>query len=398
MKKQLLFVTQYLHTGGIEKSLLTVLAEMDYNKYDVDLLLFDYSGVLFKKIPSQVNILPPLFETFSTPLFQAAPELVKSGQYRLLVGKILAAALAKVSKGVGTGARWAVYRHILQKSKKHYDIAISYIDFFCNYYVTEKVNAEKKIVYNHMDYTYSQINGWPCPKLDKKSFSVSDYIITVAETSKTSLVSIFPEFSNKIHVIHNRVSPETVRSMSEEASEIQEFQYSKFFKVVTVARLVDEKGVMLALEACGILVNLGFDIKWFLVGNGPMNKELEMKSKELKIDNYFILLGERENPYPFMKYCDVYVQPSKTEAHCVAVEEALALYRPIVVTNIPSFQHQIQNEETGILVDTSAEGIAGGIKQLINSNELRTKLTSNLMNSNERNQDELGKLYRLIEA
>lgn len=130
MKKQILFVTQYLQTGGIEKSLLTLLSDINYDQYDVDLLLFDHSGVLFKLIPPQVNILPPLFETFSTPLLQSIPQLIKKGNFRLLIGKLLAAGLARLSSGVGTGIRWRVYRNILPKQKKHYDVAISYIDFF----------------------------------------------------------------------------------------------------------------------------------------------------------------------------------------------------------------------------------------------------------------------------
>lgn len=398
MKKQLLFVTQYLHTGGIEKSLLTLLSELDYNQYDVDLLLFDHSGVLFKFIPSQVNILPPLFETFSTPLLQVTPELIKTGRYRLLFGKILAASLSRLSSGVGTGARWGVYRNVLRKQSKHYDVAISYIDFFCNYYVIEKVSANRKIVYNHMDYAYSQKSGWPCPKLERKSFSKCDYIVTVAESSRKSLESYFPEFTHKMHVINNRVSSDTVLSMSKEVSVLKAIEQTNELKIVTVARLVEEKGVFFALEACKILVDQGFVICWYLIGNGPLFAELRNKINELGLEKHFILLGEQENPYPYMGLCDIYVQPSKTEAHCVAVEEAIALKRPIVVTDIPSFNYQIKSEETGIIVSPCAEGIAEGIRRLIQSTKLRDSLISNLHNYSNRHQEQLLKFYSLIEG
>jgi glycosyltransferase involved in cell wall biosynthesis len=398
VKKQLLFVTQYLHTGGIEKSLLTLLSEIDYDQYDVDLLLFDHSGVLFKMVPQQVNILPPLFETYSTPLLMAVPALIKKGRFRLLTGKVLSATLPRFSKGMGTGVRWAIYRHSLNNVKKHYDVAISYIDFFCNYFVIEKVNADKKIVYNHMDYLYSQKSGWPCPRLERKSFSKSDYIVSVAESSRESLESFFPEFSNKMRVIHNRVSTETVRKMANESSVTVEMNHHNVFKIVTVARLVEEKGVLLALGACKILIEQGFAISWFLIGNGSLREGLQTQAKALGIEKHFILLGEKANPYPYMKECDVYVQPSKTEAHCVAVEEAIALSCPIVVTDIPSFHQQIKHEESGIIVKTTPEGIAEGIGLLLNSSELREKLTSHLLNAGERNNEELGKFYQLIEG
>ncbi|ETI67565.1 glycosyltransferase [Neobacillus vireti] len=397
MKKKLLFVTQYLQTGGVEKSLLTLLSDIDYDKYEVDLLLFDHSGVLYNQVPKEVRILPPLFETFSTPLSKAIPTLLKKGRFRLLTGKFLAASLGRMSKGMGTGIRWTIYRYSLSKIKKHYDVAISYLDFFCNYYVIEKVNADKKILYNHMDYRYSQKYGWPCQKLDEKSFSKSDYIVTVAESARESLESIFPEFSNKIHVIHNRIQPKTVRSMSKKASRIKKIKQEKRFKIVTVARLVEEKGVLLALDACRMLNEQGYNIVWYLIGNGPLFSDLEKKSKELGIEKNFILLGEQENPYPFMGLGDIYVQPSKTEAHCVAVEEAIALRRPIVVTDIPSFNQQIQNEETGIIVEPNAKGIAEGIKRLIQSPELRALLTKNLHNTSDRHKEQLMKFYSLIE-
>ncbi|WP_251549881.1 glycosyltransferase [Neobacillus muris] len=398
MKKKLLFVTQYLHTGGIEKSLLTLLSHLDYRQYEVDLLLFDHSGMLYKMIPPQVNILPPLFETFSTSFFRAAPELIKSGKYNILIGKLLAAGLSKFTPGIGTGIRWEVYRRILPRQPKYYDVAISYIDFFCNYYITEKVNADRKIVYNHMDYTYSKKNGWPCPRLERKSFSSSDYIVTVAESSKKSLEQHFPEYSHKMRVIQNWVASNTVRSMAREEEINGVIRKIQKIKIVTVARLVDEKGVFFALEACKILVDHGIDLKWFLIGKGPLYRELEKRISEFSIEDHFILLGEKDNPYPYMKLCDIYVQPSKTEAHCVAVEEAMALCRPIVVTNIPAFQGQVQHMENGLIVESNPSGIAEGIKGLIESRKLRGRLTMNLKRTSGRHGEQLSKFYRLIEG
>lgn len=395
MKKKLLFVTLYLHTGGVEKSLLALLASLDYERYDVDLLLFDHHGLLLKDVPPQVNLLPPLFDTYAIPLSKAAPALLKSGRYRYLIAKVLAAMLAKFSKGVGTGLRWAVYRRTLAPLRNHYDVAVSYLDFFCNYYVTEKVEADKKIVYNHMDYASG--NGWPCEKLERRSFSKSQYIVSVAESSRQSLAAFFPEFEGKIRVIHNSVPVNHVRQMAI-GKPVEYINSNTRFKITTVARLVEEKGVFLALEACKSLVQLGYEVSWFLVGGGPLLEELKDYANKMGISQQFILLGEKENPYPYMAYCDIYVQPSKTEAHCVAIEEAMALSRPIVVTDIPSFQDQIKDEETGLLVTKNAAGVAAGVKRLIDSRALREKLTNHLLEVGERNKEELGKFYKLIEA
>jgi glycosyltransferase involved in cell wall biosynthesis len=392
-KKTLLFVTLYLHTGGVEKSLISLLTALDYTKYEVDLLLFDHSGVLFKSVPEQVNILPPLFETYSTPLKVALPQLIKNGKGHLLLGKCLAPLAAAFSKGVGTGLRWAVYRKVLSSPEKKYDVAISYLDFFSNYYVVEKVRANRKILYNHMD--YSSDVGWQTPQLDRKTFENSDYVVTVADTSKRSLVDAFPELADKVRVIHNSVSPSLIKSLSLQFNPLPPFQG---INIVTVARLVKEKGVYLALEACKQLVDQGHLVRWTVVGGGRLYEELRVQVEILGLEEAFVLVGEKENPYPYMANCDIYVQPSLTEAHCVAVEEALALCKPIVVTDIDSFREQIIHQEMGLLVEPSSIGLALGIKRMIEDSGLRKAFTQHLEQAEGRNQSELEKFYQLIEA
>lgn len=401
MKKRLLFVTQYLHTGGAEKSLLTLLSELDYDRYEVDLLLFDHSGKLFPMVPPEVNVLPPLFPSFSMPVGQAVPFLLKERRYRLLYGKLAAALVGKTGKGKNVGKRWAVYRRALPRQKTYYDAAISYLDFFCNYYVAEKVKAGRKILYNHMDYGYSERQGWPCPKMERKSFGKCDYIVTVAESARDSLTSYFPEFSRQIRVIHNRVSETAVRELAQEPLPPEAAADDASFAgitVATVARLGDEKGVRLALEACRILRDEGYPVRWNLVGAGPLADELRQRAEELELTGRFRLLGEQANPYPFMSRCDIYVQPSKTEAHCIAVEEALALFRPVVVTDIPSFRKQIEDEATGLVVPVTAEGIASGIRRLIDRPELRAELEENLRSGGDRHAGELAKFCLLLEG
>ncbi|GGE30475.1 hypothetical protein GCM10011391_06390 [Pullulanibacillus camelliae] len=395
MKKRLLFVALYLRTGGVEKSLLSLLSSLDYDTYDVDLLLFDHSGLLFQEVPEKVQILPPLFETYSTPFAAALPELVKKRHYRLLVGKLAAAIVAKLSKGVGTRGRWLIYRQLLSEPDKQYDTAISYLDFFCNYYVTEKVKAKKKIVYNHMDYLYSQKGGWPCPPLDRRCFAKSRYIVTVAESAKASLARVFPEYVEKMRVIHNTVSAQTITRL---AGQVPMEYDEQTVTVLTVARLVEEKGLFLALEACRLLVAEGYCFHWFIIGDGPLLKALEAQIAASGLQNHFILLGEKQNPYPYMRYCDIYVQPSKTEAHCVAVEEVLVLQRPIIVTDIPAFKNQIKHRETGWSVPVSAKGLAYGIKGLLGSEPLRKRLALQSRGADKRHAKEIAKFYALLEA
>jgi glycosyltransferase involved in cell wall biosynthesis len=110
------------------------------------------------------------------------------------------------------------------------------------------------------------------------------------------------------------------------------------------------------------------------------------------------LVGEKENPYPYMANCDIYVQPSLTEAHCVAVEEAMALCKPIIATDIASFQEQINQEKMGLLVDASSTGLVRGIEKMIENIDFRKSLIHHLEKAEKRNQTELKKFYQLVEV
>ena len=377
MKKKLLFMTQYLQTGGVERSLLAVLQGLDYEKYEVDLLLFDYSGGLFSQIPREVNLLPPLYETFSMPLRKAIPHLVSGRRYSLLAAKLLSALAGRMSRGVGTAARWAVYRYTLHATEKTYDTAVSYLDFFCNYYVIEKVKAKQKIVYNHMDYHYSMGQGWPAPDLDELTFRKADWVVCVSESASDSLKEYFPAITSKIKVIANQVSQADLQRQSEELIDLKE-ELSAEMTIVTVGRLVEEKGIWEAIEACKMLVNRGVSIQWYWIGDGPERGSLTERVKVERLEGAFRLLGEKINPYPYMRSATAYVQPSRTEAHCVAVEEALVLGCPVVVTDIPSFREQIRNRITGIIAEGGSAGLADAIQKLGASDDMRTSLKENL--------------------
>ncbi|MFC4620074.1 glycosyltransferase [Camelliibacillus cellulosilyticus] len=395
MKKKLLFVALYLQTGGVEKSLLSLLSTLDDERYEIDLCLFDYTGVLMDQIPKRVNLLPPIFESYATPLRQAIPILFKKRLFRLLFAKLFAAGLGVFARGFGTGARWTVYRYALKRLDKTYDVAVGYLDFFCNYYVMEKINAKKKIVYNHMDYTYGMKTGWPCPRLDRKAFRMCDAIVTVAESARASLVAFFPEAAKKIHVIHNTVSRDMIQGLARKPMVTAFKDHPAAYKVVTVARLVPEKGVWLALETCLRLKEQEMDLAWFWIGGGPLYERLTSRIKAQGLGDCFYLLGECKNPYPYMAAGDLYVQPSMTEAHCVAVEEAMALRRPIIATNIPAFQNQIRQGETGLIAEANAESLAGKIKQCLEASELRKVLSEHLSMAH-RYQHDIDKFNALI--
>ena len=169
-------------------------------------------------------------------------------------------------------------------------------------------------------------------------------------------------------------------------------------KIVTVGRLVNQKGIDNGIFVCKALIDEGYKVRWYVVGKGKDKEKLENLIKTNNLEENFILLGAKTNPYKYINLCDIYVQPSRFEGYGITVAEAKALKKPIVATDIPEFREQIIDKKTGILCKDNNE-LKYGIKLLIEDKNLRKKLIDNLKKENEEsNTLELKKLYEIIEG
>jgi len=168
------------------------------------------------------------------------------------------------------------------------------------------------------------------------------------------------------------------------------------FKILTVARLSHAKGIDNAIRALKLLKDRGYhNIAWYVVGYGGDEAMIRKLIEENELKDSFILLGKHINPYPFMKACDLYVQPSRYEGKAVTVREAQILAKPILITNYPTAPSQIDNGVDGLICEKSIEGIADGIEILYKNEELRIKLSKYCRITNYENNTELEKLYEL---
>ena len=214
----------------------------------------------------------------------------------------------------------------------------------------------------------------------------------MSEECANVLKQRFSIYNDKIGVIHNIVSPSTINKMSQEKVDLER----KGVKLVSVGRLSHEKGFDLAIEACKNLVGDGYEIKWYIIGEGEGRGKLEKMIEENHLQDHFLLLGLKENPYPYIREADIYVQPSRFEGKSIAIDEAKILHKPIMVTNFSTAKDQIKNEENGLIIDMDAHSLSEGIKKLIHNEELRNKLIKNLSDEELGTESEIKKLYTLF--
>ncbi|KIV75317.1 Capsular polysaccharide biosynthsis protein [Bacillus mycoides] len=392
MKKDVLFVINNLNCGGAEKSLISLLNTMDYSRYNVDLFLFKHEGLFLNKIPKQVNVLeePSEYQLFDMPIKAAIMKCLRQGRLDIALSRVCAGYIFKSEKNKARCEQrvWRYLSKSLQNISKKYDVAIGYLEKNPVYFCVDKVNANKKIGFIHTDYDKLGMD----PNIDMGYFRSLDHIVTVSEECANVLKQRFSIYNDKIGVIHNIVSPSTINKMSQEKVDLER----KGVKLVSVGRLSHEKGFDLAIEACKNLVGDGYEIKWYIIGEGEGRGKLEKMIEENQLQDHFLLLGLKENPYPYIREADIYVQPSRFEGKSIAIDEAKILHKPIVLTNFSTAKDQIKNEENGLIIDMDAHSLSEGIKKLIHNEELRNKLIKNLSDEELGTESEIKKLYTLF--
>ena len=365
--KRILIIMFSLSNGGAERSLLNLLSIMDEKRYQVDLMLMRKEGAFLKQLPSNVTLLDTpndinyLFKSFDCIHDMLKQPLIVGIR---LIGMMYDRLFFKGSVK-GKQMRWKyIYSPFIKKYKPHYELAISYIDGEPLYYTAEKVSADKKITWVHNDYN---LLGYD-KELDREYFSVFDKIVSISEGCVEILRKVFPEYTKRMVYLPN-LSP--TRILEEKAEAFYPSEYgNEVFIILSIGRLMPQKAFGRAIEAADIMKKHGVKFKWYIVGTGNLEKELKRKIEQLQVEDVISLLGLKENPYPYIKNADLFVQTSDFEGKSVVLDEAKILGTPIVATNYPTVRDQITDGENGMIVERDANEIAKAIELLMKSPDL----------------------------
>lgn len=398
MRKKLLFVMNHLHCGGAEKSLISLLETIDYDKYEVDLFLFKHEGVFMSKIPKQVKLLeaPLVYKYFDMPIMVALIDSLTKGYFAAALARLQLSITMRIEKNEARREQrvWKYISNCFDTIQGSYDAAIGFLEKTPIYYVVDKVKSERKLGWIHTNYTNLGMDN----QLDFPFFEKLDYIVTVSDECSKSLNDQFSDQQHKIRVIHNIVSPKVVRHLSESKLPHDQEDNTGCISIITIARLSYVKGIDLAIEACRHLIERGYRIKWSVLGNGT-DKEFTDYNQLIEknhLQAHFKLLGVIENPYPYLKKADIIVQPSRFEGKSIAIDEAKIMHKPIVVTNYSTAMDQIDHGQNGLIVEMDPKAVAEGIQAIIDDVDLRNKLTLQLSKEKLGTESEIDKLYQLI--
>lgn len=397
MKKRIFIAIQYLEIGGAERALIGLLSSLDYTKYEVDLFVYRHSGEFMKFIPDEVNLLPEIkkYTTLSRPI----KEIVKEGYIDIVIGRVLAHLKNKIfNKRHQIKDSIAIYQYVASYTtpfmpsfykRGEYDLAISFL--IPHNIVREKVLAKQYWAWIHTDYSYVDIDV----DYELPVWSAYNKIISISEDVTKGFLSKFPALSPKITIIENILSENFVKEQAEEKVDLS-FLPSDSIKFCTVARFSYPKAIDRAVYICKELIDKGLNIYWYIIGYGSDETMIREKIKETQMEKRFVLIGKKENPYPYIKATDFYIQPSRYEGKAVTVREAQILEKPVVITNYPTAKSQLNDGIDGVIVPDSIEGATDGIEAFLKDKDKQNRIIAYLKAHHYGNEFETKKIDKLL--
>lgn len=393
MKKRILFVIDSLHSGGAEKSLISLLSLFDYENYEVDLLTFKEGGLYKSLLPREVNKLdsPKVF----TYMKYSLRDLIKKKMLNIAMWRFNTSISLRYKEkftSINHGAQimWPRLDKVISKLDKKYDVAIAYSQGTPTYYVAEKVVAKKKLCWVNIDYKFAGYNR----EFDFKYYEKFNNIVAVSNVCTDVLKDVFPEFKDKIITIYDIISESLINNMANEGNGFDD-DY-KGIKILTIGRLVYQKGYEYAIEAAKYLKDKNIDFRWYSIGEGNLKSKLEKMVIEYNLQDNFKFLGTFTNPYPFIKECDIYCQPSRFEGFGLAIAEARILNKPIVATNFDIVYDQIRDGENGLISEMNGKDLSEKLELIINDKKLVNIICKNLKYESVGTEKEIKKVYSLL--
>ena len=373
-KKKILFCLQTMVLGGVEKELITVLKRMSPEEYDISLVLLYISDErIIKQIPSYVNIIVLNVDKnyYCSSLVNLCKARIKRGHFiqaiSLLIKRVLCIGTTHTNTNISK----------IPAQDELYDIAICYHIHspISLRYVAEKTVSNKKIAWIHNDFFNTK---FPVVRL-KKYLDNYDEIIAVSRTVELEFLQLCPEYKEKTYMVHNIVDYEEIIQKSRETINDASYINVSVPKLLTVGRFTNQKGFDIAIRTASVLKSKNIDFKWFFIGCGEQESEYLRLISELNVHNNVIVLGRKDNPYPYIKDCDIYVQPSRHEAYAMVILEAKVLNKPIVCSRFAGADEQIKNGVTGLIVSVNnVEELTDAIVDLLTNAQKRKQFEMSL--------------------
>ena len=402
MNKPKIFIhMHYLEIGGAESALIGLLNSLDPKKVNVDLFLNEHRGEMMRFIPDWINVLPPVKEytVIEQPLIKA----ILKFQLGVVLGRLFAKVKFNIYKRkYKPKDDFAIFGFIGKYLNRflpslenlgNYDLAISFLT--PHNVVADKVKAKRKICWIHTD--YSSVD--PNIEIEYSVWNSYHRIVSISDKVSEAFCKKFPSLGYKILNIENILPGKFITDRA------CEFLPSEFvisdedeISLLSIGRFCDAKNFEIIPYITRYLLDRGIKLKWFIIGYGTTSAINNVKAeiKGYKVEKEVILLGKKDNPYPYIKACDWYVQPSKYEGKSITVREAQFLGKPVIIRNYPTAKSQVIDKFDGLIAEFDKEEFAQNLAEYLKDEKTKEKIEVNLKKIDFSFFEEVKKIYDLL--
>ena len=396
MKKKILFIMPSMFIGGAERSLLGLFEVIDYEKYDVSLFLYRHEGEFLSYIPEQVHLLPSMKEygTFDVPI----RSLLFSRRWMFGLARLISKVALKLhclisgeKKGVWMSMQYTAryLLPLLPEIPGEYDLGVMFLGVADP--LIHKVKAKKKVTWCHTDYD----TLYPNKGMDRKTYEAVDHVVFVSDACREKMTRLYPALTDKTRVIENILGEKLLLQQAEVP--VNDMPHlDDGYILLSIGRFSNAKNFDNVPGICKSLLDKGLNVKWYLIGYGGDESLIRQKIAESGMEQNVIILGKKENPYPYIKACDLYVQPSRYEGKCVTVREAQMLGKPVVITRYATSSSQLEDGVDGVIVPMDNESCAEEIAALLSNPERMMRLSRACQGRDYSNRQEIDKLYLMM--
>ena len=383
--KKLLFVINTMGRTGAETALVELLKKLDsMGGYELFLYAIIPRGELFGRVPDKVHILNKHinkgYVLSFAGYFRIVIGVLYSFFYKLTGFKLLGYMIKNIKAQKSSGKKlqydkllWRLLAEGRPEMKGTYDLAVAYLEGAATYYLADKVKACHKAAFIHIDY---QEAGYT-PLMDQDCYRKMEKIFVVSNAVGEKFCKVYPQYRDRVRLFRNLLDRNEILQKAETgAGFTDEFDG---LRLVTVGRLHYQKGYDIAVEALAKLRESGYNVRWYVVGEGMERSNLETLIRKYKVEESFLLMGAKENPYPYMKQADIYVHATRFEGKSIAIEEAQILGKAIVASDCTGTTEQIRSGYDGILLTLNVENLVSVLKHVIDDPELRRQYSEHVM-------------------
>lgn len=393
-KEKILVINPYLHIGGVERALISLLYALPREKYDIYLMLVKVEGEFIKYIPSDIKVIPcPIKSELQNLDGISSKSLInlylKDKKYSSMVRYLVGIGMLKVF-----GSE-RIYSECI------FDICADEFDYVFNFsgpdlltsIISERIiKSRKKYIWVHNEFKRGK--GLPKNRVDR--YRRYNAIFAVSQKCLDEIVEFIPDMARRSFLLYNITDENFYYSLASERQTAFLDNYSGV-RILSVGRVNYQKGFDLIPTISERLRKKGYDFRWYIVGDGEDSAKVKEEITKLEVEENVILLGKMTNPYPFFRDCDIYIQPSRYEGYCLTIAEAKAFHKPIITTDFAGAYDQLKNGINGMIVPCNVDSLVQAADELLGNKEIQQQFSEQLSREIINTSSEVQRLIGYLE-